>query len=275
MRFGGPFSDWDYLCCNLCQLPLDLSLAFTVASRSILRAKLLKRMSGLYGGWKAGWIGGLKGLWSEVQSPTGSWLLPVSLRGQYWGQYHWTSLLMSIALPLFTEPVTSAQKAGRVVWLDLSLLSPRWLFPITCLFLMGPVTASRRYAHNLSKLSQPACSSLDTLSPFRCHICLFSSHWRSSSMTKAFQRWQKAIAVSFSTLGCIPSPMDFCPTCLQATYTVQYQNTTSIYDSMLRSHCQEVQSSSCVFLEKHSHLCSSVWEIKQKIFLVSVPLLCN
>lgn len=69
------FSDWDCFCCNLCQLPLDLRLAFTVASHSILRIKLLKQMSGLYGGWKAGGVTGVKGLWSEVQSPTGRWLV--------------------------------------------------------------------------------------------------------------------------------------------------------------------------------------------------------
>lgn len=69
--------------------------------------------------------------------------------------------VMSIAFPLFTEPVIAAQKAGRVGRHDLSLLSPCWLFPVVCLFFTCPVTASRRYVHNLSRLRQPACSSLD------------------------------------------------------------------------------------------------------------------
>lgn len=81
---------------------------------------------------------------------------------------------MSIAFPLFTEPVIAAQKAGRVGRHDLSLLSPCWLFPVVCLFFTCPVTASRRYVHNLSRLRQPACSSLDPFSHFRGNICIFA-----------------------------------------------------------------------------------------------------
>lgn len=82
--------------------------------------------------------------------------------------------VMSTAFPLFTEPVLAAQKAGRVGRHDLSLLSPCWLFPVVCLFFTCPVTASRRYVHNLSRLRQPACSSLDPFSHFRGNICIFA-----------------------------------------------------------------------------------------------------
>lgn len=94
-------------------------------------------------------------------------------------------------------------------------------------------------------------------------------------MTIAFQRWQKALAVSLSTFGCTPSTTDFGPARLQAMYTSQYQNTTPTYNSILHSQCQEMQSSNCVLLENCSYLYSSYWEIKQKAFLISIPLLCN
>lgn len=44
---------------------------------------------------------------------------------------------------------------------------------------------------------------------------------------------------------------------------------------MLDSQCQEVQPSSCAPLRNHSYLCSSGWHIKQKIFQISLSLLCN
>lgn len=94
-------------------------------------------------------------------------------------------------------------------------------------------------------------------------------------MTTAFQRWQKAIAVSLSTLRCTTCPRSFSPVCLQAVYTLEYQNTISTYNLMLDSQCQEVQSSSCVFPENCSYLCSSVWEMKQRTFLISILLLCS
>lgn len=181
--------------------------------------------------------------------------------------------VMSIAFPLFTEPVIAAQKAGRVGRHDLSLLSPCWLFPVVCLFFTCPVTASRRYVHNLSRLRQPACSSLD---PSHTSEVTFASLQSLEAFPNdhSLPKMAETITVSFSTLGCIPSPMDFCPACLQATCTLQYQS-TSTYSSMFRSQCQEVQSFSCVFLENYSCLCSFGWEIKQETFLVSIPLLCN
>lgn len=138
-----------------------LELGLYCGHDGILGAKLLQQMSELCGGWKADWIPRLKGLWSEIWSPTGSWLLMASLGGQDWDHYHVTPLSMSIALLLFTEPVVSAQKTGRVVRHDWSLLNPCWLFPATCLFFMCSVTVSRRYARNLSQLGQSACSSLN------------------------------------------------------------------------------------------------------------------
>lgn len=93
-------------------------------------------------------------------------------------------------------------------------------------------------------------------------------------MTTAFQRWQKGIAVSLNTLGCILSPMNFCSACLQATYILKYQSTSS-YNSVFLSQRQEVQSFSGVFLEKYSCVGSFDCDIKQETFLVSIPLLCN